>query len=641
MELYPKAFLIRALELKLLDLFAQGRLFGTVHTCIGQEFSALAVARCLAPGDIVFSNHRCHGHFLALTDDAEGLVAEVMGKASGVCGGRGGSQHLASRGFFSNGVQGGIAPVAAGLALALKLRGSPGIAAVFIGDGTLGEGVLYETLNIASKWDLPLLAVCEDNGYAQSTPRGQTLAGGILERARAFGIESASCATRLPGELAAAAEAAVSRVRTSGRPFFLRVETFRLMAHSKGDDPRGPEELKAAWEQDPLEAFKREQPALAGEFESAAAERVRAAVLKASRSPDPEPEPEPPRPAQSPSWAPAELEGPAMMADRIYGALRRALERDGRVLILGEDVEAPYGGAFKITRDLSALFPGRVRNTPISEAAITGVGNGLALAGFTPVVEIMFGDFLTLAADQFINHAAKFSYMYGGRFQVPLIVRSPMGARRGYGPTHSQSLEKHFLGLPGTRVLALHPRMDAGAFYDALLANADRPTLVVENKLTYGTRLTAPVPEGFVYERTGGDFPTLRLRPLGRPDWTLLCYGGMLPHAEEAASVLFSEHDVLCEVICPVSLYPFDRGPLAESLRGTGRLLAVEEGHGFAGFGAEAAAQAAELLGGGAFLLRRLCSAEHPIPCSGALENASLPGAEAIVEAVLEASDEG
>ena len=142
--------LIRSVEQRLLKLFSEGKLFGTVHTCIGQEWTGVAVAESLKEGDLIFSNHRCHGHYLARTGDVEGLIAEIMGKQSGMCAGRGGSQHICSNGFFSNGIQGGITPVAGGLAFAQRLRGANNITVVFIGDGTLGEGVVYETMNIAS-----------------------------------------------------------------------------------------------------------------------------------------------------------------------------------------------------------------------------------------------------------------------------------------------------------------------------------------------------------------------------------------------------------------------------------------------------------------------------------------------------------
>ena len=151
-ELFAKAMLIRGVEQRLLQLFSEGKLFGTVHTCIGQEWSGIAVAEALRDGDVIFTGHRGHGHFLAFTGDVDGLIAEVMGKQAGVCGGRGGSQHLCSQGVFSNGIQGGIVPVSAGMALAHQLRDTDRIAVVFIGDGTLGEGAVYEAFNIASKW---------------------------------------------------------------------------------------------------------------------------------------------------------------------------------------------------------------------------------------------------------------------------------------------------------------------------------------------------------------------------------------------------------------------------------------------------------------------------------------------------------
>jgi 2-oxoisovalerate dehydrogenase E1 component len=191
---WSQAFLIRSFEERLLKLFSEGKLFGTVHTCIGQEFTGVAVASQLIDGDLMVSNHRCHGHYLARTGDADGLMAEVMGRITGICGGRGGSQHICAHGVYSNGIQGGMTPVSAGMALAQKLNRNSDLPAnivvTFIGDGTLGEGTLYETLNIISKWDLPMMIVLENNLYAQSTSQTLTLAGDICARAEAFGIDS-------------------------------------------------------------------------------------------------------------------------------------------------------------------------------------------------------------------------------------------------------------------------------------------------------------------------------------------------------------------------------------------------------------------------------------------------------------------
>ncbi|MBI5210274.1 MAG: pyruvate dehydrogenase [Elusimicrobia bacterium] len=669
-DLYRQAFLIRGVELRLLELFGQGKVVGTIHTCVGQELSGPAVTRSLREGDLVFSNHRGHGHYIARTGDVEGLVAEVMGKRSGACGGRGGSQHLHKDGFFSNGVQGGIVPVAAGLALGLKLKGSNDICVVFIGDGTLGEGVVYEALNIASKWALPLLIVLEDNLYAQSTPRSQTLAGDIGKRAEAFGIPAAACDTWRPEELVAAAGRAVEGVRAEGRPRLLVIGTYRLKAHSKGDDDRDPAEVRAYAEKDPLSVFAKNHPDEARGFERAAAAAVAEAVAKAEKAGDPVPpgpardaRPLGPRSQAAPRPADADPEGgrdarpPASTAPRrwtrtdlscdrpvvalIREALARNMERDERIVVLGEDVADPYGGAFKATQGLSTRFPSRVFNAPISEAAIVGVANGLALHGRVPVAEIMFGDFLTLCADQIINHASKFRYMYNDAVRVPLVLRTPMGGRRGYGPTHSQALEKHFLGVPDTMMLALHGRYDPGKVYDALLAGADRPTLVIEDKLLYGQRLSREAPAGFVWEHTDEPFPTSRLRPSARADLTILAYGGMLPHAEAAVSALFEEHDLVAELVCPILLYPWDHAPLLESVQATGRLLVAEEGVGFAAFGAEAASALVERAPGVLRQLKRVASHPHPVPSAASLERAALPGAAAIVAAVLEMNIHG
>jgi 2-oxoisovalerate dehydrogenase E1 component len=339
---------------------------------------------------------------------------------------------------------------------------------------------------------------------------------------------------------------------------------------------------------------------------------------------------------RKPVWKPlgsADAAGTLHVAS-IRESLRRNLKRDPRIILLGEDIESPYGGAFKVTKGLSTEFPGRVRNTPISEATIVGLGNGLALGNFIPVCEIMFGDFLSLAADQLINHASKFQYMYNDQVRVPLIVRTPMGGHRGYGPTHSQSLEKHFLGLPQTQVLALNSRIDPGAIYDRLFASIERATLVIENKLLYASRLGSPALDGFLLEQTDDIFPTYRLRPAQSPEITVFCYGGTLPYVEQAVVRAFDELELLAEIICPSQLYPLDPWPVIESLERTGRLLLVEEGLCFAALGAELLAQVSELAPGTLRAAKRLASPEQPIPSCGPLENELLPNSFSIFAAL-------
>jgi 2-oxoisovalerate dehydrogenase E1 component len=634
---YKTALLIRAVEERLLSLFAEGRLNGTVHTCIGQELTGVAVAEALGEDDLVVSNHRCHGHYIARTGDVDGLVGEVMGRANGVCGGRGGSQHLHNDGFYSNGVQGGIAPVSVGMAYERSRRGLPGIVAVFLGDGTLGEGVVYESLNLAAKWKLPVLFVLENNRVAQSTAQETTLAGSIDARAEAFGIATAAAATWEPDALFETAAAAVEAVRSGKGPFFLRIDTDRLKAHSKGDDDRPADEVRELEKRDPLVRYREVNPGRFEQLEAEAAKRVSDAVDAAEAAGPASDAGEEDDAGWKPvSWSPVSPAATGRVVGRVNEAFAAALEGDERVSFIGEDLEDPYGGAFKATKGLSARFPGRVRNAPISEAALVGTANGAALAGGRPVVEIMFGDFIALAADQWINHAAKFGTMYGNETAVPFVLRTPMGGRRGYGPTHSQSLEKHFLGLPGTRVVALNGRLDPKSFYDSLFATLDRPTLVVENKLLYGAPLDAPVPAGFTLRASDEPFPTVRLSPDGAPDATLFCWGGALAEAEHAARTLFEEEEIALEIVCAASLYPFNAAPLLESVEKSGRLLVFEEDLAFASLGAEAGARLLERAPGSVKRFARLASARRPIPSAKPLEAATLPGAGEIVESVKE-----
>jgi TPP-dependent pyruvate/acetoin dehydrogenase alpha subunit len=250
---YERMFFIRRFEETLLDLFSLGKLVGTTHTYIGEEANAVGLIDHLDPArDTIFSNHRCHGHYLAFTDDAYGLLCEVMGRADGVCGGKGGSQHLCKGNFYSNGVLGSIAPVATGIALAEKRKGTGAVSTVFLGDGALGEGVTYESLNMASLWQLPVLFVVENNHYAQSTPIELAVAGSIPARGAAFGVEVEELDTTDVEEIHAAAGRAVARVRDTGAPLFLVLHTYRFSPHSKSDDQRDPAEIEERRTRDPL-----------------------------------------------------------------------------------------------------------------------------------------------------------------------------------------------------------------------------------------------------------------------------------------------------------------------------------------------------------------------------------------------------
>ena len=340
---------------------------------------------------------------------------------------------------------------------------------------------------------------------------------------------------------------------------------------------------------------------------------------------------------------------PLTVLDSLNLALHQALTDDPKAILLGEDVLDPYGGAFKVTRGLSTAFPGRVMTTPISEAGITGIAGGLALRGMHPVVEIMFGDFITLTADQVINHLTKFHAMYNGQVNVPVVIRTPMGGRRGYGPTHSQTLEKLFLGVPGLTVLApfhlkgAHSLGEPGKLLYETVLHLDSPAFFVENKLQYLLKLLTPedlAEYDFVESTASGGLGaptyTICLKDAPRPELTLTAYGYMAHLALDALHILAYEDEIFCELVVPTQLAPFELEPLYRSVRKTGRLLTLEEGTLSLGWGAEVLARAAEILGADLQQSARVAARETVIPVAPDLESECLPGLPAILSVVRE-----
>jgi TPP-dependent pyruvate/acetoin dehydrogenase alpha subunit len=236
--------LLRRFDEKVLDQFSTGVFHGTTHTYLGQEANAVSIISNLEADDIVFSNHRCHGHFLAYGGTPHSLFAELMGRSTGVCAGRGGSQHIHWKNFYSSGVQGSLVPTAVGAALAEKFNQTGNIAVSFIGDGTLGQGVVYESLNMASLWDAPVLFVVENNRIAQTTPTELSIAGKIPSRFEAFGITTTEQDTSDVEEISSAANKIISDIRKTHKPQALIIHTYRFGPHSKGDDTRSPEKVE-------------------------------------------------------------------------------------------------------------------------------------------------------------------------------------------------------------------------------------------------------------------------------------------------------------------------------------------------------------------------------------------------------------
>jgi pyruvate/2-oxoglutarate/acetoin dehydrogenase E1 component len=319
--------------------------------------------------------------------------------------------------------------------------------------------------------------------------------------------------------------------------------------------------------------------------------------------------------------------------------LREVLETTEDVILLGEDLMDPYGGAFKVTRGLQRDFPRRVLTTPISEAAITGLATGMALRGLRPVLEIMFGDFMALCMDQILNHAAKFRIMYNDAVRVPITIRTPMGGGRGYGPTHSQCIEKLFFGIPDLRVVAPSIFCESGRILKQAIFD-DMPVLFVEHKLLYPVDLlTSDVPGMFIESRTGNlGYPVSLIRNYqsDKPDVSLITYGGMSRFVPSILKNLAKE-EIRAVACVPTLIKPLPLDVIEEVGAWSGRVVIAEEGTIQWGWGAELAARLHDsLFHKLSKPVRRVGALQTIIPAAKTLEQAVLPCAEDVERALLE-----
>ena len=642
-EFYRKILFIRKFEEMLLDFFDKGLLSGTTHTSIGQEAIPVALMENLGEDDIVFSNHRCHGHYLAYGGNPRMLLAEIMGKEEGLNGGRGGSQHLCYKNFHSNGIQGGIVGNSLGAALAGKYEGKNNIVVVFLGDGTLGEGLVYESLNIAALWSLPVLFLLENNLYAQSTPIEKGLSGSIPLRAEAFGIRYHETDSRDPNVLDSILKEDIDFVRKQQKPFFQMVYTYRLSAHSKGDDDRDKSEIEEYRKKDSLSLLmKRIDIGHKYEIEQKIDEEIALLVSQSKTFISPKPDL-----GITELEKAVDLKRTKVLAleptigvtylKALNQGLDSIMELDHRVFLLGEDILDPYGGAFKVTKGLSTKYPERVMTTPISEAAITAIAVGAALNSYKPIVEIMFGDFLTLAADQLINHAAKYGWMYKNQKGLSMVVRTPMGGRRGYGPTHSQNLEKIFIGIPGLNIVCPSLYHNPGSLLHTSI-HLGQPVLFIESKSLYAKELKRVEKSKYLYFTFQSDekaFPTYNftLNPEEPDDITIVAYGVAIEYALEAAEYLYRNEEIKTNIIVPCLVSPI---PIKSLIRFVGpcrKIITVEEGSKRGGWGSEVIASISEKIGN--IYSERVAAANCPIPASRTLEESIYYYAKDIVEMAI------
>ncbi len=661
-QILYKMQLTRAFEEAAHQQYALGKVHGTMHLCAGQEAVGIGAITALRPDDIIVSTHRGHAHAVAKGQDVRTMMAELLAKETGVCRGRGGSMHMADLSLGSlgaNGVVGGGLPMSVGAGLSMQMQGTGRVVVCFFGDGASNEGAFHEALNMAAVWRLPVLYVCENNQYGMSTSLARANAArNLADRAVAYDIPGETVDGMDVLAVYRAVRQAVAHARAGKGPVLLNCATYRYYGHSKSDKQlyRTKEEVQAWRQRDPIDTFAGwlvSQGLLTEAGVEASANRAQSAIEDAIAFGDASPEPsvehlcddvyadEPAVLADPehalPAWAAATF-GPATpinppagdreitYSEALREAMSQTLEHDPQAYCLGEDIGV-YGGAFGVSVGMVERFGAeRVRDTPISENTIVGCAIGSAVTGQRPIAEIQFMDFMTLAMEQTALQGAKLRYMFGGRAQVPMVVRMPGGSGTGAAAQHSESLESWFVNVPGLKVVAPCTPYDAKGLLLASIAD-NNPVMFVEHKLLYKMKGLVPREPYIV--------------PLGKADIkrrgkhvTVVGTGIMVIRALEAAGKLAAE-GIELEVIDLRTLKPYDAATVCESVTGTGRLLIVHEAPLIGGWGGEIAGAVAQS-SAFSFLeapIVRLGGADVPIPYNRTLERASVPQTEDIVAA--------
>jgi len=581
---FDKASQIRAFEKLMVDEYGKGTVRGTFHTSFGQELTSVILAEFLAEDDFIFGNHRSHAMYLALSGEFEGLAAEVLGREGASSSGIGGSQHLHFKNFYSNGIQGSMCSLAVGAAKRCK-----NISIALVGDGTLGEGAVYESLNLASVLKSNTLFILEDNSIAQSTISEFQRGGEISTRFEAFGIPYSVVESNNLQELSKAISKAIDFVRDINGPFALHIKSYRLGAHSKGDDNRSLETIEYLMNQEPLTKRLQSDSRLRSAHDK---HLIRFSELISEIKNRPIVYEICENYAESLIYGDDEFLSVAFpedkkMKDLIYDGLKTTLLSNEQVLIIGEDIEyisqgtaKPYGGAFGVTRDLSTLFQGQVINSPISEGGITGLAIGRALSGRPTIVEIMFGDFTTLTIDAVIQQASKIVSMYGKQIPLPMLLRTPSGGRRGYGPTHSQNFENFFLGAPNIIVYSQNIFSSKNHYLELLKTNL--PVMLFENKDLYSCEhFSAPMGHFNVeFAKNNSVILTSKHR---QTKISIITYGFATNLVLGAAEILVKEFEIFTNVMIPQVVSPLNLDFAFEVLKSSDVVYLVEEGIGATG----------------------------------------------------------
>ena len=635
---------IRRFEEKCAELYTQQKIRGFLHLYDGEEGVAIGVIPALNKTDRIVATYREHGHALARGVSMKSVLAEMCGYSEGCTGGRGGSMHLFSSDdnfYGGNAIVGGGLPLAVGLALADRMQDNEAITACFFGEGAVAEGEFHESMNLAALWNLPVLFVCENNGYAMGTAlalsESQT---DVSAKAGSYSVNSEVVDGMDVVAVEAATRRAIEYMKTNRKPYLLECRTYRFRPHSMFDPQfyRTKEEVERWREKGPIFRFKKwlldagmvtqaEIDTLLEDIDGSINEAVAFAeagtpepIQSLSRyvvAENPPPQPE----AIIPSTDTIEIN----YREAVRASIMDAMLQDERVFLMGEDV-GHYGGCYAVSKGLLDEFgPTRVRDTPLSESGFTGAGIGAAIAGMRPIVEVMTVNFSLLALDQIMNTAATLRHMSNNQFGVPVVIRMATGAGKQLAAQHSHSLEGWYAHIPGIRVLAPATLEDARGMLWTALQDPD-PVLIFENVMLYNHT-------GKLAKNAGAvDIDNAVVRREGH-DLTMITYGGSLYKTLDAAEILDGE-GISAEVIDLRSLRPLDMNTVEKSVAKTHRALIVDEGWCSGSLAAEIGMRLAE----NSFFeldapLARVCSFEVPIPYAAHLEAAAIPQTDSIATA--------
>jgi len=629
-ELYINLLKPRLIEEKMLSLLRQGKI-SKWFSGIGQEAISVGAALALEEDELLFTMHRNLGVFTSRNVPMEKLFAQWQGKASGFTKGRDRSFHFGAPEYGIVGMISHLGPqlsLAAGVAMAHQLKNEKKVALAFTGEGATSEGDFHEALNVASVWQLPVIFVIENNGYGLSTPVSeQYRCENLADRGIGYGMESLIIDGNNILEVFQTVRKKAAQIRKKPAPVLIECQTFRMRGHEEASGTKYvPQELMDSWaEKDPLQNFEnylQEEGILdetqVDQYKKDIRKEINAALKKVSEEPPVASSVEAEltdvyAPHSPQTQSPA---GPARQKrfiDAISEGLRMAMEKHPQLVLMGQDI-AEYGGVFKITEGFVEQFgKERVRNTPLCESAILGIGLGLSLKGWKSMIEMQFADFVSCGFNQIVNNLAKIHYRW--QQNADIVVRMPTGAGVGAGPYHSQSTEAWFVHTPGLKVVYPSTPEDAKGL---LLASFEdpNPILFFEHKAMYRS-ISGEAPDAYYTVPIGKAKVARKGRRL-----SIITYGMGVHWALKAVEELGAD----AEIIDLRTLAPIDYSAISESIKKTSKVLVLHEATMTGGIGGEIAAYISEHLFeylDGPVL--RVASLDTPVPFANALEQQFLP----------------